>query len=31
MFELLSEQYKDVIQGKVQLATEIKEYLGMPH
>lgn len=29
MFNLLSEEYKDVIQGKIQLAPEIKEYLGM--
>jgi|TARA_Y100000310_G_scaffold335835_1_gene418860 radical SAM superfamily enzyme YgiQ (UPF0313 family) len=28
MFELLSKEYKDVIQGKVQLPYEIKEYLG---
>ena len=31
MFNLLSEEYKDIIQGKVQLAPEIKEYLGMAH
>ena len=29
MFDLLSKEYEDVIQGKVQLAHEIKEYLGM--
>jgi radical SAM superfamily enzyme YgiQ (UPF0313 family) len=28
MFDMLSKEYKDVIQGKVQLAYEIKEYLG---
>jgi len=31
MFELLSNEYKDVIQGKVQLPYEIKEYLGEAH
>ena len=29
MFDLLSKEYDDVIQGKVQLPNEIKEYLGM--
>ena len=29
MFDLLSQEYKDVIQGKIQLPNEIKEYLGM--
>ncbi len=29
MFELLSKEYSDVIQGKVQLEHEIKDYLGM--
>ena len=28
MFDMLSKEYKDVIQGKVQLPYEIKEYLG---
>jgi len=31
MFDMLSKEYKDVIQGKVQLAYEIKEYLGAAH
>jgi len=31
MFKLLSEKYKDAIQGKVQLAHEIKEVLGEAH
>ncbi len=31
MFDLLSQEYKDLIQGKVQLPKEIKEYLGMVH
>ena len=31
MFDLLSKKYKDVIQGKVQLPYEIKEYLGVAH
>ena len=31
MFDLLSKKYKDVIQGKVQLSYEIKEYLGAAH
>ena len=31
MFDLLSKTYKDVIQGKVQLPYEIKEYLGVAH
>jgi len=30
MFDLLSQEYKNVIQGKIQLPKEIKEYLGMP-
>ena len=29
MFELLSKEYSDVIQGKIQLDHEIKDYLGM--
>ena len=29
IFDLLSKEYKDVIQGKIQLPNEIKEYLGM--
>ena len=29
MFELLSKEYNDVIQGKIQLEHEIKDYLGM--
>jgi len=29
MFAELSNQYKDVIKGKVQMEPEIKEYLGM--
>ena len=31
MFELLSKEYKDVVQGKVQMPDEIKEYLGAAH
>ena len=29
MFELLSTKYKDIIQGKVQMPDEVKEYLGV--
>ena len=31
MFELLSKEYKDVVQGKVQMPDEVKEYLGAAH
>ena len=29
MFEILSKEYKDIIQGKVQMPDEVKEYLGV--
>ena len=29
MFELLSTKYKDLIQGKIQMPDEVKEYLGV--